>query len=152
MRPWILCGAGLLALGVAVTLFKRSVPTPAPSTPTVVEQAAADDVRPEPAVIVTAPAPPSLPPARPWIDESLEPIVTRLEPLQDQQNPPRPLLIDGGAEESEATVPASPRPDRDARRMPYADETVDTWASRFLRWSGLLRIVPTFAARPAALQ
>ena len=125
---------------------------PVRATATVALQPIEESFPPDPE-INPPPTPPrfldGISPSRGW-DESLEPIVTRPEPLEDDPRPPLGFLP-GSAEESEVSSAPAPRPDRETRRMPYADEQEDTWATRVFRWMGLGRVFHGLAARPFVL-
>ena len=56
------------------------------------------------------------------MDDVNEPIVTRPEPMVVDSESAAALPATGGAEESEITEPQGTRPDRETRRMPYADD------------------------------
>ena len=67
--------------------------------------------------------PPAAPVSRTSLLEDVnEPIITRPESLTASAEFTTPLPTTGGAEESDVSALAAPRPDRVARHMPYADE------------------------------
>lgn len=90
---------------------------------------------------------------RPTLDVN-EPIVTRLEPVEDDSDSPSKLAsISGGAEESDADALRGPRPDIEARRMPYADDEDETVLSRLFGWIGLRpHIAPTVRFDPTTAE
>jgi hypothetical protein len=137
MRYWILCGAGLLALGAGVTyLVHHQARMPPPQLPAVVQGRTSQERVNRPTVVRAVPAPQIVPVEVHVVEQ----IVTRPEPFEGPTAPPI-LIKDGGAEESEAGITFGPRFDQETRRMPYADDRADTWVSRFFGWSGLSRLV-----------
>ena len=96
-----------------------------------------------------------------------EPIATRSEPNETDVAVMPMLPIFGGAEESEAGVAQAPRPDREPRRMPYADEpsfldpVLQRWpdviwtdlpesdraSGEWMSWSKVMRLI--FGTKPA---
>jgi hypothetical protein len=119
-KCWI--GALVLTLvaGVSVKLVSRYWPAPQAETAHVVRQAPVAD---EPRPFLSPPSFPAAPVSRAseW-DDLHEPIITRPEPLQTLEETVTPLPTTGGVEESDVSALAAPRPDRETRHMPYADE------------------------------
>jgi len=155
MTKWLWSGVVVATLGVgtAGTIYLRHSseaptccvtserPVPAPATPA------------ETPTSVTVTQPQSLPVIRDDVDE---PIVTRSETFDE---PPTESSLDtalavGGMKESDATTVLAPRPDRDSRRMPYADNVVPSAVAPMMVWlptpgPGSL-LFPGFIARVAA--
>ena len=136
MTKWFWSGALVAALGAgtALTAYWKYVN----ATPTCCIAAAAPAKWPEEAAVRAPTSPPSVQPFAPLpviLDDASEPIVTRPEPLEDAPpaSMPDPALT-GGTKESDATATLAPRPDRDRRRMPYADDATFCTASRVLIW------------------
>src|SRR5438034_8550399 len=131
---WSLALVAVLGAGTARTVYWKCAsrsPTccinngqPAPDIPS-------DSQAPAPLAKPSAPAP------RPVIlDDVDEPIITRPEPLNETPlvNTTEPAPTTGGAKESDVTATLVPRPDRDLRRMPYADDVAAYKGASMVIW------------------
>lgn len=159
------CWAGALILtlvaGVSTKLVTSYLQRPRPDAVAVTDNKnAADDARLPFMTLPRSHAPMAAPVAQITVlDDVHEPIITRPEPLEAGEEFTTPLPTTGGAEESDVAALAAPRPDRDARHMPYADEddaceliAVVVWlpapAATFLPHSALVMNV-SLPRRPA---
>jgi hypothetical protein len=126
----------VLAVGAVIWIFVKRHPIEPPKRAPVVQ--ALPDIeplwRPEPVPPRAVAAP------TPWIDESLEPILARPEPLADPVASAAVLSVAAGISEGDASE--APRPDADVRRMPYADERRESWMSQVTTWLQRLRPTP----------
>jgi len=97
-----------------------------------------------PAPVTPADAPPSATATQPSAalplpvirDDVDEPIVTRSETFDEPPigNSLETALATGGTKESDATTVLAPRPDRDSRRMPYADDFASGAVAPVIIW------------------
>jgi hypothetical protein len=69
-------------------------------------------------------------------DDVDEPIVTRSETFEEPPigNSLETALATGGMKEGDATTVLAPRPDRDSRRMPYADDIASGALAPVIIW------------------
>jgi hypothetical protein len=142
MSKWIWCGITAVVLGTGILgtryySFTRGTPTVA---------IAATTPDPElPAPVLFRGTPNYLPPStliKELLDAADEPIVTRPEPLIEEESVTvPPIVVTGGAEESEATTLPAPSPDSETRRMPYADTAEKYWSDQFGTWFNIMRLV-----------
>ena len=120
-KCWI--GALILTLmaGASAKLISHFWQRPQPDHVQVAKQSSTDELLP--LLTLPKPHPPAAPVSRisDW-DDLHEPIITRPEPLQATEELVPPLPTTGGVEESDVTALTAPRPDRERRHMPYADE------------------------------
>jgi len=117
--------AGALVLAVAVGIGAKAVMSalnrPRPENDIATKQPT-DDVAAPFSQLPKSPLPPAPASRASVADDVYEPIVTRPEATASSEEDPPPLPTSGGTEESDAAAVFAPRPDRDGRHMPYADE------------------------------
>ncbi|GEM_PF-4834356 len=159
MSQWLWCGVLVMLLGAGLAASKQYWMPARPVTVAMAPRSSELSRFPAPLPSATAPATPL--PTAPQVDDVHEPIVTRPELLEAIPEMTVALPTVGGAEESAVSATRAPRPDRETRLMPYADDDeikdllvqvhethgrlwdfnpqVDRQPADVLSWSGLVR-------------
>lgn len=120
-KHWVGVCILTVVAGLAVKLVASYRQRPGPDAVQVAVSKPSDDVPWLP--LPNRETPKAAPVSRSIVREYVhEPIVTRPEPLEAHEESVPPLPTTGGLEERAVSDLAAPRPDRDARHMPYADE------------------------------
>lgn len=138
MTKWLWSGVVVATIGVgtAGTIYWRHSSEP-PTCCITSERPVPDPVTPAETPTSATLAQPSETQPLPVIrDDVDEPIVTRSETFDEPPmgNSLETALTVGGMKESDATTVLAPRPDRDPRRMPYADDVAPSAVAPTMVW------------------